>query len=131
MKLFTHVVISGCCAIAAGCAGPQPNVSREFPPDATPIGAQALKDRLSGRSFTVRLAGGGAADLNYGADGRYSIRLSSGESDQGSWRTEESRVCVTYKGHFPSGCAQVHATADRLYSKRANTGEVLLMIPRP
>jgi hypothetical protein len=131
MKPFTYIVMSGCCALAAGCATPPSDLPKEFPPDARPIGAQALKERLSGRSFTVRLARGGAADVHYGADGRYRILLNSGESDQGSWRTEEGRACVTYEGRFPSGCSEMRATADRLYTKRGSTGEVLVLTPKP
>jgi predicted small secreted protein len=133
MKTFSSlaVALSACCALVAGCAASGAGQVRDFPPDAQTLSAQALKDRLSGRSFTVRLASGGSADLDYGADGRYRIRLSSGESDQGRWRAEDGRTCVTYEGRFPSGCSAVRATADRLYTQRASTGEVLLLIPRP
>jgi hypothetical protein len=130
MKLITYLALSGSCALAAGCAT-QPEVPKAFPPEASALSAVALQDRLSGRAFTVRLARGGSADLDYGADGRYRIRLSSGESDQGRWRTEEGRVCVTYEGRFPSGCSEMRATADRLYTKRGSTGEVLVLAPRP
>jgi hypothetical protein len=130
MKLITCFAVSAGCAIAAGCAT-QPDVPKTFPPDAQALSAAALQERLSGRAFTVRPARGGSADLDYGADGRYRIRLSSGESDQGRWRTEDGRTCVTYEGRFPSGCSEMRATADRLYTKRGSTGEVLVLTPRP
>ncbi len=131
MKLFTHLVMSSCCAIAAGCATPQPEVPKEFPPAAQPIGAQALKERLSGRSFTARQANGFGWEIRYAADGRFTMWTNSGHSDRGRWRTEDNRACLEFEGSFPSGCSAMRASPDRLYLKRGSTGEVMALDAKP
>lgn len=131
MKTFTHFVVVGCCAIAAGCAAPGSGVSRDFPPDAQPIAAQALKERLSGRSFTASQANGIGWDMNYGVDGRFTMQTSNGHSDQGRWRTEDNKLCIAFEGQFPSGCSEMRASPNRLHLKRASNGEVVALDVKP
>jgi hypothetical protein len=131
MKLLSRIVISGCCAIAAGCATTPSDVPKNFPPDAQPVGAEALKERLSGRSFTARQANGFGWEIRYAADGRFSMWTNNGNSDRGRWRTEDSRVCLAFEGSFPSGCSVMRASPSRLYLKRGSTGEVMALEAKP
>ncbi|MCV0437821.1 MAG: hypothetical protein K5880_04280 [Hydrogenophaga sp.] len=125
MKTLKIAILSGLCAIAAGCATPGPGVPKEFPPDAQPANAQVLKERLSGRGFVARQANGTGWDMNYAADGRFAMRLSNGQTDQGRWRAEDNRVCIEFEGRFPSGCSEMRVSPSRLYLKRGSTGEVV------
>lgn len=131
MKTLNFVVLSSLCAIAAGCAAPGPAIPKEFPLDARPVGAQALKERLSGRGFIARQANGMGWDMNYAADGHFAMRLSNGQTDQGRWRAEDNRVCIEFEGRFPSGCSEMRLSATRLYLKRGLTGEVVAFDTKP
>ncbi len=127
---FTHDFFAlALCAMAAGCATPSP--PKEFPPGAQQIPAQALKDRLSGRSYTARLSNRTGWHMAYGADGSFRMRTSDGNSDQGRWRTEDSRMCVAFEGPFPSGCSEMRADDKLLYLQRRGTGEVVALEPAP
>lgn len=130
MKPVTTLVMSACCALASACATPSPDFPKEFPPDARALGAQALKEQLSGRAFTVRQANGIGWEMNYAADSRFTIRLSTGAQGQGRWRTEDGRVCVEMEGRFPSGCSEMRAGSRQLYLKRGSTGEVVALEAR-
>lgn len=131
MKPIFLLAASACCTLVTGCAGMRSEVLPAFPPEAQALDAQALKARLSGRSFTVYPPSGGRWDTTYAADSRFTLRLPSGVTGVGRWRTEEgSRVCVDYERDFPSGCSEVREKAGQLYLKRGATGEVFLLEPR-
>lgn len=97
----------------------------EFPPEAQPIVAQALKDRLSGRVFKARLHDHTGWRLQFKGDFVF-VNISSGASDSGRWRTEDGRLCVDYQ-RFPSGCSDIRASDSRLFLQRASTGEVVAL----
>jgi len=54
------------------------------------------------------------------------VNVSNGASDKGKWRVEGSLVCNEYE-RFPSGCAEMRASATRVCLKRPSTGEVVAM----
>ena len=106
------------------CAAP----SASFSPEAQPISAQALQQRLAGKTYTARTAKGQGWEMRYGSDGRMSMSVSDGSSDKGRWRTEDNRLCVDFEGKFPSGCSEIRVgSTTRLYLKRASIGEVVVL----
>lgn len=113
------------CAAVLGCASPGIPLPKDFPAAATAVTAQSLKDKVSGRTYSARLANGIEWEMKYSPDGRFHMRTSNGEADQGRWRTEDNRLCVDFEGKFPSGCSEVRADVQRLYLKRGSTGEVV------
>jgi len=115
-------------ALTACATSPLP---QSFPAEAQSIQAPALKDRVSGRTYTGRMTSGVGWEMKYAADGRFNMRTSNGETDQGRWRTEDNRLCVDFEGKFPSGCSEVRTDAKRLYLKRASTGEVVALEAAP
>lgn len=102
-------------------------MAAEFPPEAEPIVAQALKSHLAGRVFKARLYDHTGWRLQFKGDFIF-VNISSGASDSGRWRTEDGRLCVDYQ-RFPSGCSDIRASDSRIYLKRASTGEVVTLIP--
>lgn len=122
MIIATGVLITACASTTLPAA---------FPAEALPIKASVLKERVSGRSYTGRMANGLGWDMKYAVDGRFNMRTSNGEADQGRWRTEDNRLCVDFEGKFPSGCSEVRADAKRLYLKRSSTGEVVALDAAP
>lgn len=97
----------------------------EFPPEAQPILAQALKDRLHGRVFKARLHDRSGWRLQFKGDFVF-VNISSGASDTGRWRTEDGRLCVDYQ-RFPSGCSDIRASDSMIFLQRASTREVVAL----
>ena len=118
-----HSFAVGITLVTAACA------TANFPSEAQPMPAKALHERLSGKAF-VGYSMGMGWETRHHEDGRFQMRLTNGESDQGRWRTEDSRVCWEFEGKFPSGCSEVRADARQLYLKRVSTGEIVVMKPR-
>ncbi len=48
--------------------------------------------------------------------------------DSGKWRIEGSSICVEWQRIQPS-CSEARAVGDKLYIKRANNGEIVLIEP--
>lgn len=98
----------------------------EFPPDAAPIGADALRERLSGKVFRARIANGDAWRMQYMANGYFFINTDRGFADDGKWRVEDSRFCTELK-KVAASCAEARIKGGAIYFKRASNGEVVEM----
>lgn len=98
----------------------------EFPPDAAPIGADALRERLSGKVFRARIANGDVWRLQYNANGYFFMNTERGFNDDGKWRTEGGSFCTELKKVAPS-CAETRIKGDSIYFKRTSNGEVVEM----
>lgn len=126
--MISKTVTSALTALfLTACAAP----SASFSPEAQPISAQALQQRLAGMTYTARTANGMGWEMRYGSDGRMSMSVSSGESDKGRWRTEDGRLCIDFEGKFPAGCSELRADATQLYLKRGQNGEIVVLTPKP
>lgn len=119
------------CAGALVLLGACTSIPHTFAPEAQPIAAKSLQDRLAGKTYTARVANGIGWEMRYEASGRMQMTVSNGTADGGRWRTEDSRLCIDFEGSFPSGCSEVRADAKQLYLKRASTGEVVVLTPKP
>lgn len=116
--------------MAYGQDAPAPSqLPTDYPPEAQVITAQALKDRLANHVFKARLFDRSGWRLQFKGDYIY-LNLSSGASDSGRWRTEDSRLCVDYQ-RFPSGCSDIRATDSAIFLKRGSTGEVVALVIEP
>ncbi len=122
-----YLIVTAAVCVLTACATAPPG----FPPVAQPITAKALHERLVGKNYLGQTAKGQGWDIHYAADGRLQMRVSSGESDQGRWRTEDNRLCVDFEGKFPSGCSEMRADTGRLYLQRVSTGEIVVLTPKP
>ena len=114
--------------LALGARAQAPTAaSSEFPPDAKPLPAAVLHERLAGKVFNVKPAAGSAWRLQFQAGGHYFVNLSSGYSDNGPWRVEESRLC-TAPQKARASCNEMRLAGDTLYLKR-DSGEVVRFEP--
>lgn len=114
-------------ALSAQTAPAAPSFPTEFPADAMVLPPQELQQRLEGKVYTAKLTDGTGWRLDY--RGQYVfVNVSNGASDKGEWRVEGSQMCAEY-ARFPSGCAEMRASAARVYLKRSSTGEVVVLDP--
>lgn len=113
------------CHVAALAQLPAPPT--DFPADAKPVAADVLLQRLAGKVFNVKPAASSAWRLQFQAGGHYFVNLSSGYSDNGPWRVEESRLC-TAPQKARASCNEMRLAGDTLYLKR-DSGEVVRFEP--
>lgn len=109
------------------CAAP----GTGFAPEAQLISAKDLQERLTGTTYTARVASGSGWEMRYETNGLMHMTVSNGSADRGRWRTEDNRLCVDFEGKFPSGCSEMRADGKQLYLKRASSGEVVTLTPAP
>ncbi|HEX6363023.1 MAG TPA: hypothetical protein VFZ93_08705 [Albitalea sp.] len=115
---------------AAPAMAQQPDGARtEFPADAQPVPAETLRARLAGKVFAAQLADGTGWRLDYKSNGFVFVDTTKGFRDTGRWRTEDGKVCTEFKV-ATSGCADMREQGERLFLKRATTGEVVELVPR-
>lgn len=101
----------------------------DFPADAGAVSADALRERLSGKVFSVKLADGNGWRLEYKANGYAFVDTTNGYRDTGTWRAEDSRLCSEFR-KAPASCSEVRLKGDLLFVKRVSTGEVVAFQPR-
>lgn len=99
----------------------------EWPSGAEALSAEALRQRLVGKSFIAKSVTGPDVRTEY-QDAVAYINVGS-TSDYGAWRTEGSAVCNEWKRIRPA-CSEIRAVAEVLYVKRANNGEIMALLPR-
>ena len=92
-----------------------------------PLSSQAIDERLRGQVYTGTTAAGVSFRATYKDSGYVFIDLSNGARDSGTWRAEEGKVCVEYRGRFPSGCSEMRASPTALFAKRENSTAVTAM----
>lgn len=105
------------------------SAGQDFPPDAQPLSASELDARLRGKVYTATLVSGVRWRADYKASGYVFVNTSSGGQDTGTWRTEDGKVCVEYRGRMRSGCTEVRGGAQALYAKSSSTGVVTTLHP--
>ena len=101
--------------------------------DGFPAGARALEPadlqaRLKDQRFEAKLADGTGWRIMFQGGYMY-IDVSNGARDNGPWRAENSRLCVDYRGRFPSGCNEVRDLDGNLVLRRGN-GEIVRLMPK-
>ena len=103
----------------------------DFPAGAVPFEADALKQRLTGKTFRSRGADGREFQVQYQDQYAYvDVYLPAGTmQDSGPWRVEGSSACVQWQ-KVKSGCSEFRLVGDVLYTKRASNGEVVVMTPK-
>jgi hypothetical protein len=124
VKALTMVL----AALAAQASAQAPSVPTEFPQDAEPVPAEALKSRLAGRIFSAKLADGTGWRLEYTDGGYFYVDTTKGFRGTGTWRVEGSQLCTELKT-ASSGCSEARRHGERLFIKRAS-GEVIELVPR-
>ncbi|MBY0467096.1 MAG: hypothetical protein K2W33_19325 [Burkholderiales bacterium] len=106
---------------------PQADVPQSFPDGATVPTAPVLKAALAERTFRAKYANGAAVRYEY--KGGYLYVDAARGRDSGAWRVEDGKMCVDFRGAFPSGCAEARMRGDAVWFKRATTGEVVQLVP--
>lgn len=105
-----------------------PTVASDFPADLPKPSAEAVKQRLSGKTFAVKLANGTSWKLDYKSNGYYFVNTSTGFNGSGTWQTAEGQLCGQPRGE-PLTCNEVRDRADGLVLKR-QSGEVIVLVPQ-
>jgi hypothetical protein len=102
----------------------QTSFPTEFPPESTAFTAEALKERLTGKVFMTKPIAGAGFRIDYKET--YVFFNQGTFSDSGKWRTEGSSVCIDWQ-KIRASCSEARAVGEKLYMKRANNGEIILM----
>jgi hypothetical protein len=85
-----------------------------------------LTDQLSDKVWRAPFANGSSARYEFRGPYLY-VDFSTGGRDNGRWRTEDGRLCVDFRGSFPSGCAEVRLHEGKPVFRRAVTGELVTL----
>ena len=99
----------------------------EFPVGSAPFEATALKEFLTGKTFSAKPVVGSEFRIQY--KDSYAFFNSGTTSDSGRWRTEGSSVCNEWKT-FRASCSEMRISGQVLYVKRASNGEVVRLLPQ-
>ncbi|WP_175716579.1 hypothetical protein [Burkholderia anthina] len=98
----------------------------DFPEGSAAPGAPDIQQRLSGRTFDIRLADDTQCHVRYGNNGDYDFKSSQGFTDHGDWKAGDGRICS--KGRkIPHACNDVRVKGDDLYLTRDN-GEIIQFV---
>ena len=123
MKYFISLALLYTASVAA-----QPAIPTEFPADAVPLAAPDLTARLGEKVFFAKMTDG--TDWRYQFKGGYLFfNISSGYSDNGTWRIEGSSLCLNPKKTVAS-CSEMRSKGELLFIKRASNGEVATLVQR-
>lgn len=99
----------------------------DFAPDAKPLGADALRERVSGKVFHVVVARGPAWRLQLRDDGWFFLNAGN-YADSGKWRIEESNLCWEPQ-RTKASCNEMRLLGELVHMKRDN-GEIVKLEPR-
>jgi hypothetical protein len=128
MRFVVCAALLWVASVSAQAQASAPAAAPGFPPDAKPLPADALRERVAGKVFHVALASGTSWRLQYQSSGFYYINTSAGHSDSGKWRIEGLKLC-----HDPqrtkAACNDVRLVGDLIYLQR-DSGEIVKFEPR-
>jgi hypothetical protein len=118
-----HTVVRVALGLLISSVAQAQTVAPDFPAEARVVGAEALRERLAGKVFHVAVANGNTWRFQYQAGGDYYLNVSSGYSDSGKWRTEESKICFEPQ-KSKAGCNEVRLVGEMIHFKR-DSGEIV------
>jgi hypothetical protein len=128
MRYLVCVTLLWAASVSAQAPASAPAAVPDFPRDAKPLSADALRERLAGKVFHVALASGASWRLQYQSGGFYYIKVSTGYSDSGKWRVEDSKLCAEPQ-KTKASCSDVRLVGDLIWLKR-DSGEIVKFEPR-
>ena len=99
----------------------------EFPADALPANADALRERISGKVFRVKPADGSSWRIEYKANGYAFIDTSNGFRDTGTWHVEDGKLCSDWR-RANGGCSEARIKGEAIFLKRISNGEVIALV---
>ena len=104
-------------------------VPTEFPKDAVAVAPEAIKDRLSGKVFKMKISTGDDWRLEFKSNGYFFFNAGRGYSDSGKWRVDGSKWCADLQ-KTGDACSELWERGEDLFYKRASNGEVIQMVAR-
>jgi hypothetical protein len=98
----------------------------DFPDGATTPSASDIQQRLTGKTFDIKLGDGSMWHVQYGEGSSFDFKSSKGFADHGEWKAEDGKICS--KGSkIPYSCNDVRMKGADLYLKRDN-GEIVQFV---
>lgn len=120
--LSRYLLTASLCVLGVSATAQTPSATT-FPPDAAPVTADALRQRLVGQSFTAKMSNGNQMRLQFREDFVY---VNSGPTnDSGRWRTDGGQLCIDWNRIPGSGCSQARMVGNVVYITRVSNGEVM------
>src|SRR5262249_12716688 len=123
---FKSIILS-VLLLAPVVAAAQAAFPTEWPSGAQPLSPAELRQKLVGKSFVAKSVSGPDVSTQY--DETYAYINVGNTSDSGTWRTEGSAVCNDWR-KLRAACSEIRAVGDVLYVKRANNGEIMVLVPQ-
>jgi hypothetical protein len=121
MSILPFILLAPTFALA------QVTFPTDWPSGAQPLTAEALRQRLVGKTFVGKSATSPELRIEYHET--YAYLNTAGISDSGKWKTEGSTVCNEWRT-LRHACSEFRAVGEVLYVKRANNGEVMALVPK-
>jgi hypothetical protein len=94
----------------------------EFPPDARPLGGDALQQRLAGKVLKWKIASGRYYRLQTDRNGYLYVNVDNA-SDGGTWSAEADKACWKMR-RFGDSCNEFRSTGEDLWIQM-KSGEVV------
>jgi hypothetical protein len=105
----------------------QASFPTEWPSGAEPLSPETLRQRLVGKTFVAKSLTSPDVRTEYRETYAY-INIGN-TNDSGRWRTEGSTVCNEWRNLRPA-CSEYRLLGETLYVKRANNGEIMMLVPQ-
>jgi hypothetical protein len=105
----------------------QTSFPTEWPSGAEPLSPETLRQRLVGKAFVAKSLT--SPDVRTEYRETYAYINVGNTNDSGRWRTEGSTVCNEWRNLRPA-CSEYRLLGETLYVKRANNGEVMMLVPQ-
>ncbi len=120
MALWANLAVAQTAPVGA-------NFPTQFPEGVQTPNAADLVALFGGKVFKAKFANGLGLRYEFGKQYVF-VDLSTGARDNGTWHTEDGKVCFVFRGPFTSGCGETRTKDGVIHVKRATTGEVFTMV---
>ena len=115
--LVAAMLVSICMITQAQAQSPLP---QDPPQGAEPIAGEALRMRVSGKTFKYSVSDSPVTSrIQYNANGYVFLNVSTGLNDSAAWRIEGGQLCADWK-KIPPSCNDMRVKGDLLFAKRLN-----------
>jgi hypothetical protein len=122
--IYRHAVLAA--LLAGACA---PAFAEDFPDGTAALQPAQVTEQFSGKVFNVKLRDGTGWRFDFRPNGSFYFNHSSGASDSGEWKVEQSSLCTKGRKLIDASCNEVRFKEDQVFLKRDN-GDVVEFVQK-
>lgn len=97
----------------------------EFQEGSVPVTNELLKEKVFGKKFVGKRAGGRVLKMEYGNDGSYRIGSDGAGILDGKVRMDGAKLCQDMIRTLENSCNDVRVKDNQLFYKRNTNGEII------